>query len=391
MRTRLTRMAALSAAIACGAVVAASAATAAGTSSRPQSVPPAGEPVGPGCADLPTEGDGSPAAMAELPAGDAIASSPELSTLASTLEDAGFLETLNGDGPFTVFAPSNAAFDKIPTAVLDSILADTDLLTSLLGFHVIEGEALTGAQLGDAATAASLEGSELTFTQGADGVTINGSAAIECGDIAVANGVIHIIDSFLQPPTADFGGNGSSSVPSSSGPNVTAVATPAEGPNGPDCATLPAEGEGSIAEAATLTAGDAIATNPLLSTFAEALDAAGITAALNDEEGPWTIFAPSNAAFEALGEDDVAAILGDTEQLTAIVTYHIVKGQSLTAANLVTSTSQTTEQGGALTFASQADGSVSINNGVSTITCSNIAVANGTIHIINTLLVPPAE
>lgn len=382
-------MAALSAAVAVGAVVAASAVTAAGGSDAPRSVPPAGEPVGAGCAELPTEGDGSPSALAELPAGDAIVSSPELSTLAATLEDSGFLETLNGDGPLTVFAPSNAAFDKLPTAVFDAILADADLLASLLGFHIVEGEALTGVQLGEAGSAASLEGSELTFAQGDDGVTINGSAAVECGDLTVANGVVHIIDSFLQPPTADFGANGSSSVPSS-GPNVTAVATPAEGPNGPDCATLPAEGAGSIAEAATLPLGDAIAANPQLSTLAEAIAAGGFTDALN-EEGPWTIFAPSNAAFEALGEDDVAAILGDTEQLTAIVTYHIVKGQSLSAANLVTSASQTSEQGGLLTFASQADGSVSINDGAATVTCSNIAVANGTIHIINTLLVPPAE
>ncbi|WP_162941506.1 fasciclin domain-containing protein [Desertimonas flava] len=389
MRTRLTRIAALSAAVAFGAVIAASVATAAGNASRPESVPPAGEPVGPGCADLPAEGDGSPAAIAALPGGDAIASSPDLSTLAAALQDSGFLDTLNGDGPFTIFAPSNVAFDKLPTAVLDSILADADLLSSLLGFHIIEGEALTGVQLGDAGTAITLEGSELTFTPGADGLTINGSAAVVCGDLPVANGILHIIDSFLQPPTSDFGGNGSSSVPSS-GPNVTAVATPAEGPNGPDCATLPAEGAGSIAEAATLPLGDAIAANPLLSTFAEALTAGGFIEALN-EEGPWTIFAPSNAAFEALDPSDLEAILGNTEQLTAIVTYHIVKGQSLSAANLVTSASQTSEQGGPLTFASQADGSVSINDGAATVTCSNIAVANGTIHIINTLLVPPAE
>lgn len=388
MKMRPTRIAALSATVALASLGAASAVTNAGSATdRPASVPPAGEPLGDGCADLPTDGDGSPEAMAELPAGSAIASNPELATLAAAVEEAGLGDALDGDGPITVFAPNNSAFDRLPAAVFDSILSDADLLTTLLGYHVVDGEALLAADLATTPTVTTLAGDDLSFAVEGDTVTINGTTAVVCANITVANGVVHIVDGLLQPPSSDFGAGGSSSVPSSA-PNVTAVATPADGPNGPDCATLPAEGEGSITEAAGLPAGEAIAANPLLTTLAAALESTGILAALDEEEGPWTIFAPSDAAFEALG-DDLDTVLGNPEQLAEILTFHVVKGQSLSAANLVTSGAQVSEQGGDLTFASQADGSVAINDGAATVTCSNIAVANGTIHIINTVLVPP--
>ena len=121
MMGRPSKIAALSLALTLGALGTASLVAAASGGFRPSSVPPAGEPFGPACAELPNDGDGSFTAMAGLPAGDAAASNPQLTTLTSAIEIAGLLDTLNGDGPFTIFAPDDAAFDKIPTAVTSAL------------------------------------------------------------------------------------------------------------------------------------------------------------------------------------------------------------------------------------------------------------------------------
>ncbi len=103
----------------------------------------------------------------------------------------------------------------------------------------------------------------LEVTQEGDVISINGGeATVVCGGIPVANGYLYIIDTVLQPPSGDVGVDGSTSSPSSSGPDVTAVATPADGPQGPLCATLPTEGEGSIAGMADDPAATAAAEQP---------------------------------------------------------------------------------------------------------------------------------
>jgi uncharacterized surface protein with fasciclin (FAS1) repeats len=253
---------------------------------------------------------------------------------------------------------------------------------------VVQGQILSAADLIAAGTATTLQGSDLTVAEADGVVTINGSSVVICANIPVANGVVHLIDSVLQPPASELGGDGSSSVPSSA-PNVTAAATPGDGPQGPDCANLPAEGDGSLAAMAEQTAAEAVATNPLLTTLLAAVGAAGLGEALGGE-GPFTIFAPSDAAFAAIPAADLEAILADPETLTAILTYHVVSGEALTAADLATLGEAATLQGASLTFTAEPDGSLSINGGEATVTCSNITVANGVIHIIGTVLVPPA-
>ena len=93
--------------------------------------------TGPACGSLPADGEGSLAGMADDPAATAASNNPELSTLVAAVTAAGLVDTLNGAGPFTIFAPVNAAFEKIPAADLDAVLADTDLLTSILTYHVV--------------------------------------------------------------------------------------------------------------------------------------------------------------------------------------------------------------------------------------------------------------
>ncbi|MCB1733388.1 MAG: fasciclin domain-containing protein, partial [Halieaceae bacterium] len=156
-------------------------------------------PSGPGCAAVPTDGDGSFAGMADDPAATAASNNPVLSTLVSAVTEAGLVDTLNGDGPFTIFAPTNDAFAAIPADQLDAVLADTDLLTSILTYHVIAGESLDAAGLGEQGTAMTVNGEELTF--GDDGTTVNGADVI-CSNVPTANATVHIIDAVLLPDTA---------------------------------------------------------------------------------------------------------------------------------------------------------------------------------------------
>jgi transforming growth factor-beta-induced protein len=128
------------------------------------------------------------------------------------------------DAPLTAFIPTNAAFDKIPANVLDAILADNDLLTSIVDYHVILGQALTTDALVAAGTETSAVGDVLTFAMSGDTLTINGGEAVAvCTDFEVAGAVLYIIDGVLQP--ASLGASGGcgtgSSTPGSSSPTST--------------------------------------------------------------------------------------------------------------------------------------------------------------------------
>jgi len=155
-------------------------------------------PTGPGCAAVPTDGDGSFAGMADDPAATAASNNPLLSTLVTAVSEASLVDTLNGDGPFTIFAPTNDAFAAIPEADLNAVLADTDLLTSILTYHVIGGEQLSSADLIAAGTATTVNGAELTFTDNGGALEVNGATTL-CMDVPTANATVHIIDTVLMP------------------------------------------------------------------------------------------------------------------------------------------------------------------------------------------------
>lgn len=158
------------------------------------------EPSGPGCASVPMDGEGSFDGMADDPAATAASNNPVLSTLVGAVDAAGLVDTLNGDGPFTIFAPTNDAFAAVPAADLEAVLADTDLLTSVLTYHVIAGEQLSSADLIEQGTAATVNGAELTFAEGADGgLEVNGVPTV-CMDVPTANATVHIIGGVLLPP-----------------------------------------------------------------------------------------------------------------------------------------------------------------------------------------------
>jgi uncharacterized surface protein with fasciclin (FAS1) repeats len=119
----------------------------------------------------------------------------EFKTLAVALEKAGLIETLKGKGPFTVFAPTDAAFAKVPKAQLDALLADKAKLTAVLTYHVVPGAVM--AKDVKAGKVKTVQGSELTIgTTG--GVTVD-AAKVTKTDIVASNGVIHVIDSVVLP------------------------------------------------------------------------------------------------------------------------------------------------------------------------------------------------
>jgi uncharacterized surface protein with fasciclin (FAS1) repeats len=121
-------------------------------------------------------------------------------TLAAALTAAGLVETLKGTGPFTVFAPTDEAFAKLPAGTVDSLLKDVPKLKAILCYHVVSGKVMAADVMKmDGKTAKTVNGADLKIsTQG--GVKLNGSINVTKTDIACTNGVIHCVDSVLMPP-----------------------------------------------------------------------------------------------------------------------------------------------------------------------------------------------
>jgi uncharacterized surface protein with fasciclin (FAS1) repeats len=131
---------------------------------------------------------------------DVAASNPDFSTLVEAVQAAGLAETLSGDGPFTVFAPTNDAFAAVPADVLQKLLADQEALTKVLTYHVLPGQVMAADVAPGEVT--TVEGSPASIT--ADGGTLKiDDATIVATDVAASNGVIHVIDAVLIPPTVD--------------------------------------------------------------------------------------------------------------------------------------------------------------------------------------------
>ncbi|WP_374406038.1 fasciclin domain-containing protein [Pelagerythrobacter sp.] len=149
--------------------------------------------------------------MADMTIVENASKAPNLTTLVSAVTQAGLGETLSGAGPFTVFAPTNDAFSKVPKATLDGLMADDgkDDLTKVLTYHVVPGK-LTAADLaaqieegGGTATLTTVEGEDLTLTMDGDMVKIAGmggsTAMVNTADVMQSNGVVHVIDGVLTP------------------------------------------------------------------------------------------------------------------------------------------------------------------------------------------------
>ena len=276
-------------------------------------------------------------------------------TLVAAVTEAGLVDTLSGEGPFTVFAPTDDAF----AAALDALgltaeeLLASDDLAAILTYHVVAGEV-------DAATAISLDGQSAETVNGAsidisvvDGNVMINNATVIGADVAASNGIIHIIDTVLLPPTDD----------------ATTEDAMADDP-------------GTIVDVA-VGAGS-------FTTLVAAVTEAGLVDTLSGE-GPFTVFAPTDDAFaaalDALGL--TAEELLASDDLAAILTYHVVAGE-VDAATAISLDGQSAETvNGASIDISVVDGNVMINN--ATVIGADVAASNGIIHIIDTVLLPPTE
>lgn len=268
---------------------------------------------------------------------DTAVSAGSFGTLVTAVKAAGLVETLKGEGPFTVFAPTDDAFAKLPEGTIETLLKPENkgLLTSILTYHVVPGS-VKAAQVVKLSGAATVNGQHVDIQVG-EGVMIDGAKVITT-DIECTNGVIHVIDTVILPEDKSIVG---------------------------------------VAKAAGVF-------NTLI-TAAAAADLAGVL----DEQGPFTVFAPTDDAFAKLPEGTVESLLKpeNKEKLAAILKYHVVSGKVYAADALQAGEAATLE--GNVVVIGVKDGAARVNNAA--LLKTDIDAANGVIHVIDAVLLPPAD
>ncbi len=256
-------------------------------------------------------------------------------TLAAALTAAGLVETLQGKGPFTVFAPTDEAFAKLPAGTVENLLKPENkaLLTAILTYHVVPGNVMA-KDVVKLSNAGTVNGQRVDIRT-KDGKVMIDNATVTKADIACSNGVIHVIDSVILPADKDI--------------VDTAV------------------NAGSFG------------------TLVTAVKAAGLVDTLKGP-GPFTVFAPTDEAFGKLPKETIASLLlpENKAKLTSILTYHVVPGR-VYADQVVKTPSATTVQGGKVSF--KVDGGKAMINDANIVT-TDIETSNGVIHVIDTVIMP---
>lgn len=302
---------------------------------------------------------------------DTAVAAGNFSTLVAAVQAAGLVDTLKGDGPFTVFAPTDEAFAKLPAGTVDALLADPEgALKQILLYHVVPGKVLS-SDLSDGLEAPTAQGENVKFTL-ADGKALVNDANIIAADIEASNGVIHVIDSVILPPSlAAANTETTPEAAAAAAAEATAEATPE--------ATAEAAPASDIVDTA-VAAGS-------FKTLVAAVQAAGLVDALKGE-GPFTVFAPTDEAFAKLPAGTVDALLADPKgDLTQILLYHVLPGKVL-AADVKDGLEATTLQGKPVKFSIK-DGKPYIND--AQIVTTDIPTSNGVIHVIDSVILPPAD
>jgi transforming growth factor-beta-induced protein len=255
----------------------------------------------------------------------AIAVPGEFEVLAAALAAADLVDTLQGLGPFTVFAPTDAAFAALPPGVLDALLADTDALRQVLLYHVVGARVLSGDLAAGPVT--TLQGNSVSVSL-EGGVFVNSSQVVTA-DLQGLNGVIHVINEVLIPPS-----------------NILAQ--------------LRADGR--------------------FGTLLSVLELTGLDAVLAGNDA-LTLFAPTDEAFAAVDPDVLADLVASRDALTAVLLYHVVGG-AVFAADLPDG-DLVSVQGTAL---SVSPGSGTING--TSIVAADLESSNGVIHVLGGVLLP---
>lgn len=266
-------------------------------------------------------------------------------TLVAAVEAAGLVDTLKGAGPFTVFAPTDDAFAKLPAGTLDELLKpeNKQKLTDILLYHVVSGKVMA-ADVVKLTSATTVLGKDIKITVKDGKVYLNDNVQVVITDVEASNGVIHVIDTVLLPPADDA-----------------------------------AMGKMDIVDTAVA--------DGRFKTLATALQAAGLVDTLKGE-GPFTVFAPTDDAFAKLPAGTLDDLLKpeNKQKLTDILLYHVVSGKVM-AADVVNLTSATTVLGKDIKITVK-DGKVYLNNTVQVI-ITDVEASNGVIHVIDGVLLPP--
>lgn len=243
----------------------------------------------------------------------------------------------------TLFAPTDAAFAALGDDAINALLADPDMLSDVLLYHVIQGAAVSSIQatalIGQEASMANGDPASISLREA--GLFINDSQIV-ITDIAATNGVIHVIDAVLSPPAAS--------------------------------------GEvGSIVDVA-VAAGN-------FTTLVAALQATGLDATLSDETAQFTVFAPTDEAFDKLGQGTIDSLLADTDALSNILLYHVIADQVVNAETALTLNGSMVEManGDTITVTIR-EGSLFVND--SKVIVTDVEASNGIIHAIDTVLTP---
>lgn len=264
------------------------------------------------------------------------AAAGSFNTLLAAAKAAGLAETLSIGGPFTVFAPTDAAFAKLPEGTVEALLADPEKLKGILLYHVVNGTVTSDAVV-KLDSAKTLQGQNVTVKVEDGKVRIN-NATVTAADVRASNGVIHVIDTVILPPAA----------PSK---NIVEVAV----------------GAGSF------------------SILVDAVTAADLAATLSGE-GPFTVFAPTDEAFAKLPPGTVQNLLKpeNKEKLTSILLHHVVAGK-VEAKDVVGLSEATLLSGKKLPIAVSEEG---VRIGTAKVIATDVAASNGVIHVIDTVLIP---
>lgn len=264
-------------------------------------------------------------------------SDDNFSTLVSVIVDLGLAETL-ASGEFTVFAPTNAAFDALPEGLLGSLTDEQ--LTDIITFHVTEGS-IPSSSLGASQDVESLQGEQLLVQASAAGVTVNGSSSVVDADLQASNGIIHAVDEVLLP--SEF-----------RDPSLVEVAQ--------------TDPEGRF------------------TTLLDLVEQVGLTTTLQ-YLGPYTAFAPTNQAFDELFANVDPSSLTE-EQITFILTYHVLLGETL-STDLAAEQAVATAAEEEIYITSDQDGVV-VNGSSNVIQADIEEPSNGVIHVVDEVLLPNA-
>ena len=296
-------------------------------------------------------------------------STGEHTSLVAALAHANLVGVLSGDGPYTVFAPTDSAFEEMGLNLSDF---DTDeenaTLAMILSYHVTMGSVMS-SDLSDGMEVNTLIQEPITVNfYGEDTVVLNGDATVTSANVETSNGIIHIIDKVLMPPS------------------LTTVTPPVgEICYDMDTHTVDLSKTEETCDEMWIPSVDiptTAAATTIHTSLVAALEKANLTTALKGE-GPFTVFAPSDAAFTAAGIslDDF-----DADTLANILTYHVVSGKVM-STDLSNGMMATALNGGTLVF-SISEGNVSVNG--ANVILANVPVSNGVIHVIDKVMIPPA-